>query len=264
MLRSTKKMHGLILQATDGSIGKVDQFYFDDSNWAVRYLVADLGGFPGGRRVLISPAALDKPREDGFAVKVTRSQVRSSPDIDTAKPISRLHEIELHDYYSWPYYWAYPMYYNSLGGAIYPGLSSPAGYMPSEHTGIEADALRREQVQRERTEDTHLRSTKEITGYEVQARDETFGHVDDFLVDDSAWVVRYLIITSRLILPDRKVLFAPQWTKGIDWEDAKVYADYPKDIIRNGPEYDPEVEIDRDFENRLYDYYGRPKYWAEE
>jgi len=55
MLRSIKQLYGDELRATDGEIGKITDFYFEDQNWAVRYVVVDTGTWLSGRLVLISP-----------------------------------------------------------------------------------------------------------------------------------------------------------------------------------------------------------------
>ena len=57
MLQSIQKLYADKLGAADGEIGHVKDFYFDDQSWAVRYLVADTGGWLNGRQVLISPYA---------------------------------------------------------------------------------------------------------------------------------------------------------------------------------------------------------------
>ena len=61
MLRSLKELQGYTISATDGDIGSVHDFYFDDQHWTVRYLVVDTGGWLSGRRVLVSPLALGRP-----------------------------------------------------------------------------------------------------------------------------------------------------------------------------------------------------------
>ena len=43
MLIKASELKGLKLGARDGEIGRVKDFYFDDQNWVVRYLVADTG-----------------------------------------------------------------------------------------------------------------------------------------------------------------------------------------------------------------------------
>src|SRR5438105_5096052 len=107
MLISVKDLAGFHLAATDGSIGEVQDCYFDDVHWTVRYLVVDTGGWLSGRKVLISPMAIRGIDIDGehVIVDLTREQVERSPDIDTHRPVSRQHEIALLQYYGYPSYW---------------------------------------------------------------------------------------------------------------------------------------------------------------
>ena len=107
MLRSIKQLYGNKLGASDGEIGHVKDFYFDDQNWAVRYVVADTGSWLPGRQVLISPHAFGRLRqaEKVLRVKLTRKQIEDSPSIASHKPVSRQYEEEYHRYYGWPYYW---------------------------------------------------------------------------------------------------------------------------------------------------------------
>src|SRR5436305_1256813 len=46
MLRSVKDLQGLTIHATDGEIGKAEEFLFDDRRWTIRYLVVNTGGDP--------------------------------------------------------------------------------------------------------------------------------------------------------------------------------------------------------------------------
>src|SRR5918996_4068109 len=110
MLYNTAVLMGHTLHATDGEIGSVEDFYFDDKGWIIRYLVADTGRWLQGRKVLISPLSLDAvdPDSKKLDVKLTKNQVENSPDIDTHKPISRQNEIHFYNYYSYPYYWSGP------------------------------------------------------------------------------------------------------------------------------------------------------------
>lgn len=263
MFRSAKDTYNLPIEAVDGHIGKVEQFLFDDQNWAIRYLVVDIGSWILGKRVLISPTAVEEVRKNAILVKNTKEQISNSPSIDTANPVSRIEEQRLHNYYSWPFYWVYPADYNSLGGALYPGLTKPYAYQNGDDTQMTEQALKKEQELEELERKSHLRKTKEVAGYTVQATDEQIGHVDDFIVDDIHWVIRYLIIETRSILPGKRLLIAPQWTKGIDWTEALVYVDFDKETIKDGPEFDPAIPLTRDIEKRLYNYYERPKYWED-
>ena len=104
MLRNVKDLRGYAIRATDGVIGEVDDFYFDDEDWAVRYLIVDTGSWLSGRKVLISPLAIGHP--DWLAqllpVSLTKAQVENSPDIDTRKPVSRQQEATYFGYYALP------------------------------------------------------------------------------------------------------------------------------------------------------------------
>ena len=106
MLHSIQQRYGEKLRATDGEIGHVRDFYFDDKTWTIRYLVADTGGWLTDRQVLISPHALGHlyPQGKVFLVNLTREQIEKSPSIDEHKPVSRQHEEEYHRYYGYPYY----------------------------------------------------------------------------------------------------------------------------------------------------------------
>jgi uncharacterized protein YrrD len=248
MLRSLKELYGYALQATDGEIGTVEEFYFDDEKWAVRYLVANAGSWLTGRLVLISPLALGEPDwgSQRLPVKLTREQIRNSPDIDTAKPISRQHEIDYYQYYGWPYYWAGA---ETWGVSPLP-LAAPPPPPPAEKASGQAPG------------DVHLRSSREVEGYHIQARDGEIGHVEDFIVDDETWRLRYLVVDTRNWWPGKKVLVAPEWIARISWEEALVHVDLTREAIKAGPEFDPGQPINREYEARLYDYYGRPVYWA--
>lgn len=110
--------------------------------------------------------------------------------------------------------------------------------------------------------DPHLRSTREVIGYHIQANDGGIGHVDDFIAGGEDWVIRYMIVDTRNWLPGRKVLVAPTWVKRVDWAKRDVYVDLSRETIENSPEFDPSAPVNREYELRLYDYYGRPRYWT--
>ncbi len=163
MKRSVKKLVGCVVRATDGDIGTVQEFYFDDLTWTVRYMVVETGSWLINRKVLISPMALGRP-EPGLKVlpvNLTREQVRGSPDIDTAKPVSRQHETVLHGYYGWPY-WGMSTYVNSFG---VPPILSPYAIPAADK---EAEAPSEEEIPKG---DPNLRSTAKVAGYHIEALD---------------------------------------------------------------------------------------------
>jgi len=111
------------------------------------------------------------------------------------------------------------------------------------------------------TNDTHLRSAKEVMGYRIRTTDDEIGHVEDFIIDERPWTIRYMVVDTRNWLPGRKVLVAPDWIDSVDWLEKQVSVDLTKEQVKNSPEYDPAAPVNREYEMQLYDFYGRPKYW---
>jgi uncharacterized protein YrrD len=109
--------------------------------------------------------------------------------------------------------------------------------------------------------DPHLRSTREVIGYYIEASDGDIGHVEDFIIDVEAWMIRYMVVNTRNWLPGKNVLVAPEWITAMSWGESKVMVDLTRDSIKSSPEFDPSAPVNRVYEEQLYDFYGRPKYW---
>ena len=254
MLRNVNNLRGFAIHATDGEIGEVDDLYFDDENWTVRYLIVDTGGWLAGRKVLISPYALGVPNWEGrqLPVKLTKSQVEGSPDIDTQKPVSRQHEAHYSSYYGYPYYW---------GSEGLWGLGTYPGIVPADSKEA-APPQERKDAWPQESADAHLRSCQELGGYHIHALDGDIGHVKDMLVDDHSWAIRYLIINTSNWWGGHLVLVSPQWVDEVSWADSKVSVGLTRQAVQEAPPYDPAVPVDRALEEAIYDHYGRPGYWS--
>ena len=251
MLRNVNDLRGFAIHATDGVIGEVDDLYFDDENWTVRYLIVDTGGWLSGRKVLISPYAIGQPHWDRreLPVKLTKAQVEGSPDIDTQKPVSRQHEAHYSSYYGYPYYWGSE---GLWGLGAYPGIVPvPAG----QETANKGPSWPQESA------DAHLRSCRELAGYHLQALDGDIGHVEDMLVDDYTWAIRYLTVNTSNWW-GHLVLISPQWVDGVSWSDSKVSVGLTREAVQGAPPYDPSIPLDREHEEAIYRHYGRPRYWS--
>jgi hypothetical protein len=252
MLRSTKDLKGFSIGATDGDIGHVEAFYFDDVSFTIRHLVVDTGGWLGGRKVFISPKALRDIDWDGRRIHaaLTKAQVEKSPDIDTDEPVSRQKEIEYYRYYGYPSYWSGPYLW---GGYPFPVAS------PEPATGLEHE--RRWEWGPEKSGDAHLRSSTDVVGYHIAATDGDLGHVDDFLVDDERWSIHYMVVDTSNWWLGKKVLVSSDWITSVDWNNSLLHVDLTREKIKNSPEYDPSGPVHRDYEKRLHDHYGRSGYW---
>ncbi len=248
MLRSLKDLERYTLSATDGEIGSVVNFLLDDEHWTIRYLVADTGGFLNGRRVLISPISV---RQADWTTRLlhlglTRKNVEDSPGVDTDKPVSRQHERDYYRYYGYPYYWGQTALW---GMGTFPGLLAAGSWDDAPEDRAEEPP------------DVHLRSAEEMRGYHVQGSDAAIGHVQDFIVDDETWQVRYFVVDTSNWWFGKKVLVAPHWATRVSWEQGKVHFDLTRQAIENSPEWDPEAAVNREYETRLYDHHARPPYW---
>ncbi len=252
MIHPADDLKRFTIGATDGDIGAVKDIYFDDERWVIRYLVVDTGEWLPGRKVLISPFAVRatewaRARVD---VNLTRQQVKSSPDIDTDKPVSRQHEADYFAYYGYPYYWAGPGLWGATG---YPTIPPPITAELSG-AGAQAEAIA---AKARASEDSHLRSTREVAGYDIEALDGTVGHIEDFLFDEDSWQIRYIVVDTRNWWPGKHVLMAPQWIETISWADHCARVHVTRAAVKESPPYDPKVPLPGDYEAGLHRHYGR-------
>jgi len=223
MLNKAKTLKSYKLHSLDGEIGQVNEFYFDDHNWTIRYLIADTGNWLTGKQVLIPPHALVavNKEEQYITVNMTKKQMEDSPLLGNDTPVSRQFEEAYYGYYEWPMYWDSQF-------------------------------------------DPHLRSTYDVSSYDIQATDGEIGHVEDFIIDDETWAIRYLIIDTRNWWPGKKVLVSPQWIERVSWDEKTVFVNLLRETIKQSPEYTEESLLTQDYETGLYRHYNRQGYWADE
>jgi hypothetical protein len=264
MLAAISELSDYTLEATDGEIGFIDELYFQQSEWQIRYLVIGLGNWFTRQYVLLIPDVVERLDTDlqKIVFGLARQQIKDSPDVLSQLPVSREKEMALHQYYQWQPYWVG----HATEGITY-GTNAVWPRVPVE-TGDEADLEDEAQanladITEEPTEARPflLRSTKEVRGYHIQAVDGRIGHVKDFMVDLRNWRIRYLVVDTRNWLPGRTVLVAADWIQDIDWENSEVEVALTKESIKNSPEYEPGA-IDREYEAHLYAHYKMPGYWV--
>lgn len=248
MLDRANKLRGYALHATDGDIGTVKEFLFDDKFWTIRYLTAETGRWLPDRQVLISPYSLGVVHTEArtISVNLSKQRVLDSPPLTSDEPVSRQYE---ESYYS---YFQYPLYFG--GGNMwgtYPYIARNRETSRNAEPGT-------------KHWDAHLRSTAAVTGYHMQAVDGEIGHVQDFIIDDETWAIRYLVVDTRNWWPGKMVLVAPHWTDKVSWTESKVFTSFTRDQLRSAPEYSDATAITRDYESRLYEHYKQSGYWITE
>ena len=258
MLWNGLAINGYAISASDGKVGTISNFFFDDTSWLVRWLVVDTGNWLSGRKVLLPSSAMAHlhTKQEECSIKLTMKQIEESPNIDTDRPVSRQMETGVYDHYGYSPYWNSDYGYMDgigiMGGYGYMG--GMGGAMP-----ISSKSQRREEeiagAQGNR-DDVHLRSVEAVTGYHIHARDGEIGHVENFLIEDADWSIRYLVVDTKNWWPGKKVLISPRSVKDINWADRLVNINVDREKVQDGPAYDTSVTIDRAFDEKLLTHYG--------
>jgi hypothetical protein len=109
--------------------------------------------------------------------------------------------------------------------------------------------------------ESHLHSSEAVRGYHLDALDGELGHLDQFIVDDNDWTIRYMVAATRNWWPGKKVLISPVWVESISWEESKVFVGLTQEAIQSGPEYNDSLPVTRGYEETLHHHFGRPPYW---
>jgi hypothetical protein len=250
MLVVVSALKGYAIDASDGRIGTVSDFLFDDQTWRMRWLVVDVGSWLVGRSVLIHPSAIaraDHERRE-LVVNLTREQVEGSPGTRTDEPVSRQIEYNLHSYYGWDPLWAGDSYFG--GGAMASPLLSPmlvGGFSPGEAAGADEG-------------DPHLRSIEAVTGCHIHASDGNIGHLENFLVDDGSWGIHYLVIDTKNWWPGKHVLLSPHAVQDISYLEHEIRLRVSRDQVMASPPWEPAALIDRAYQERLHTHYAWPGY----
>ncbi|GEM_PF-136436 len=247
MQQAASGMIGFAIKGTDGELGKLVDFYFDDVTWTLRYMAVETGEWMKGKEVLISLSEIGRPdwASHVFPVALNRNQVRKSPVIQTARDIDSKYEAALHSYYSWNTYW---------GGGFYvlPGYGLD---MNLSSTGNEDD----EPKSKSQKINHNLRSMKEIKGYQIHAKDGSIGHVEDFIINKDKWDIRHLVIDMGKLMKGKKVLISPCWINSVNWDEGEVFVDLALDAVKRSPVYDPSKPFSLDYEELLLNHFRKPE-----
>jgi hypothetical protein len=200
MLHTLSDLMGYSAHATDGEIGSVRNFLFDDITWEIRYLVVDVGRWLEHRNVVLAISTVEKPNRENktFNVHLTKEQVRVSPDVDAEKPVSRQQEIAMEEYFGKLATWVH----RNLDW----GAPIPTGRKYPVHS----------------KEDPHLRSARNMFGYEIRGTDGEIGRLEGFITDDASWHIGYLDVKAGRWLLDRSVLIPTRWIESVSWDNCRV------------------------------------------
>ena len=236
MLRSLQDVVGFDCEATDGPIGTVEDFYFDDRTWQVRVFVVVAGPWLAARKLLIPSQSIDDASwsERRLTASLTRKRVRASPDIDSMEPVSRQHEVQRYGYY---------------------------GYPPEDPESKSAFFEAQPEMHRERGDDLDLRSFRAMLRYHIRATDGDIGHLEGMIVDDGTWAIRYLVVNTSDWGLGHSVLVATGWVEDVSWLEATVTVGVERDAVKRASAYRSGEAIDRSYEVRLHEHHAKRAYW---
>lgn len=226
MLHTLNDLEDFTVNANDGYIGKVKDFYFDDRTWIIRHLVAETGTWLKHRNVLLKPALIKSVDQETktITVDISMYEVKNGPGFNKNLVVSPQTEIDYLSYY---------------GYSFYRGTTEVDGQDEDEQQVAEIfaaiDAVRR------MNEDRHLRSCKEIINYNIEALDSEVGHLQSMLFDADRWSVQYLLVNTSNWWLGHQVLIEPQMIKDISWGDARIYVDMSRQQVQDSPIFDPDA-----------------------
>jgi sporulation protein YlmC with PRC-barrel domain len=266
MLHKVSDLKGKKIHCTDEEFGTVRDTYIDIDTWTLRYIVVDTGGMMSGRQVIVSPRSVKSISAEGDVyVTLSRSQLEDAPTLEDNLAPSRAFEQTYFDYIGSPYYWNGPF----LWGA-YP---SP---MDVEAVNVQPAPPVRDAADRVATDRDHgkdyeeisrlesggeprMYSTKEVDGYHLRATDGEIGHVDDFVMDDQTWQVRYFIADTSNWWFGHKVLIDTAYVNAIDLHDRKVDIELTAEQIKDSPDFDDSKPIESHYADALDQHYRKER-----
>jgi uncharacterized protein YrrD len=248
MLKLASVLKGYAIRASDGEIGTIADFLFDDRSWAIRWLVVETGTWLTGRKILLHPVALGTvdPERRELTVALTMAQVQGSPEFSQHEPVSAQMEHHLYDYYGWE---PASMLDAFGGNPISARFSAPPLYLSAYKTTGDEEL---------RNNDPHLRSGDELTGYHVLAGDGAFGKLDDLLIDDANWGLGSLVVETGSWWSGKQVLISPHVVKDISWTEREIRLDLGLDEAKAIPPWNSLDGVGPDYEKNAPDHHVRP------
>ncbi|MEP6945773.1 MAG: PRC-barrel domain-containing protein [Acidobacteriota bacterium] len=246
MLQSANDLKGFDIIGVDSKIGNIEEFYFDDQDLVVRYVVANTGNWLTGKQNLISPVFvthLDRDKRE-IRLSLTKDQVEKCPGVDKHKPVSRQMEKIVSDYYGSRYYWDERP--NLSPGQLAHANATSAMVRSAIEPGTSA-ALE---------PNVHLRSMQEISRYAITATDGDLGQVEDFFLEMDDWSIRYIGVDTGNWLPGKHVLISSMSLGQFNWSERTITVDLTRSQIETSPDYDKVTEVSREYQTRLHKHYG--------
>ncbi len=238
MLKILTSFYGHTVKANDGDAGTVHEFLFEDNLWEIKHVVVKIGDWLTSRKVSVPIEVVGKSELTASSLRVglTVEEIEGCPALGAEQ------SGVLPEEFGWL-------------GPMLPGGPAPLPLVPIPPLIAETE----NQLPESELNVRNLRSTRDVVGCHVQSRREEIGNLEDFVLDDEHWRIRYLAIGTKNRPSGKHILLSPSWISSAQWDENRIYVDLRKESVEKSPEFDPSLPFDRAYEIRLYDYYfGRP------
>ena len=229
MRATTQDLKGFRVQALDQRIGEVEDFYFDDQSWNIRYVVVETGRWLERCPGLIEVDFLKPPHWNAHVLPVglTLDQVEMGLPVSDKKPVFLQKKEELGRYYRWPKYW----------GGTDPLFPVPRNIEPVIDWGQSQTSIAEWDRCLGERHNPHLRSCEALLGYSIEAEKEIVGSLLDFVIDDTDWSISYMAVEFRHWLKGKIVYIStkPNRRIRIDWSKSVIALDMTKNEVEYSP-----------------------------
>lgn len=230
MLYLTSTLKSYNIQATDGEMGKVKDFYFDDHNWAIRYAQVDTHKWLPARNVYVSPSSFERVNEGEERVEVnhTKEAIKNSPTIPADAEISKANEASLTEYYGWNRYWR--------GENLWGAVDRP--FIPKVPLQDSENAAKRNELEMNENRNYVLLNESDTIGIKVHGHDGKMGEITDLIFDDEYWKIQYLVIKIVKLPAERYYLINTKHITSVEWPEKDLYVDLKADYLGTQTNYD--------------------------
>ncbi|GGD02692.1 hypothetical protein GCM10007216_36830 [Thalassobacillus devorans] len=260
MLYFASTLKNYNIQANDGELGKVKDLYFDDKKWTVRYLVADTRKWLPGKKVVVSPSGVKAvdTGEEVVHVENNKEDIRHNATLEEKQDFSYEKEMELSDTFGWKQYWA--------GEFLWGGYLTPMDPVEEPARAAEPQTTQEPPI----NDNVHdrkdkLRSSESIKGEfkhgVVHGENGKIGYIKDLMIDEGTWRIRYLLVDTSEWSTNERVLLSPDWLQSVDWLTNDFYIDLKLETIEDGPNYEKDQTVTKEFEEMIYRKYRKEPYW---
>lgn len=246
MRRSLKELLGYSIKATDGHHGDINDFLFDGNNWIINYIHADLGTIFKDKKVIIPRMFWKNPSwiNQNFEVSLSIKDIENGPLIDEYLPVSKQYEKELLKHFDLQ---SHIMRFQSQS------VLQTAGNIHLENAFTKS-------VSEDYENKGSLRSFREVCNYSIRTKDGFKGKLNDLIIDDSNWEVKYIIIDLNGSIPwSRKVLINVNWIERISYPKKSIKINLNSDSLLNSKDFNPNELVNTKKVTKRFDYLGRPK-----